>query len=186
MSDFDPADYPVEYVLLEIRNRNPRRAYATLGKIDQAEVERDSWQDFVVAGGKLPRGTFTQIVANVFFSLGSGPEGGHTQRVRCALAPADDSPGDKEVIVWKPQERVSGVLTQFEILIDLSDPANPGAPPLIRNTFYALRSDEVVPFGAAKDKALADFEAAAKPDGPYPGQAIYGAICTGVYRFERP
>lgn len=186
----DLGDYPVDYILSEIRGRvhadtadEVERVYSQ----DRERILQDAWDEYQGSEPEeeVSRSSFEQAMERTFDALlGTRHEELRDKRARSGLATAGDTPSLRELTTWSPKEKVTGYLYQIEVVVDLSDPADPSEEPLTVNTFYSIKSPHLLTHGEVLASALADFESETSDEGSFPGQPILGAIITGVYHFD--
>lgn len=184
-------EYPVDYIMEEIRARVRGETAEDIEAVyssSRDRIEDDAWRAYTEESeDPVSRDLFAQATERTFDALlGTRREDIQDKRAAAGLAGPNDTADDlREVIVWKPKEKMSGWMYNVEVVVDLSDPSEPSESPLTVNTFYSVRSKYPLTHGEILSQALADFEAETDSEGSFPDQPVLGAIVTGVYHFER-
>lgn len=180
--------YPLDYILEEAKRQMGGETHEEARKAldNYQEISTAAYEDYTGEGGELGKELFDQIAE---IGLGALAWGAQTTeladtRVRVGLSEIEESPADRDIIVWRPRERVTGYMYQMEVSVNLSGITIKYDEPLVVMMFYSIRSTDLMPYGEALEVALSDFVEGAAPGGPYAGQQIFGAIMTGVYHFN--
>jgi len=189
MPDF--GQYPVDFIMEEIRARSAGDSADDVEQVyssSRDRIEEDAWRAYNdETEDPVSRQLFAQATERTFDALlGTHREDIKDKRAAAGMATADSTADDlREVIVWKPKEKMTGWMYNVEVVVDLSDPSEPSEAPLTVNTFYSVRSKNPLTHGEILSQALADFEAETDTEGSFPNQPVLGAIVTGVFHFER-
>lgn len=180
-------NYPVDYIVDVERDfvstRNQAEAMRALGAFQQIAAEAHS--RYQGEHGELSPEQFEEVTNVVLGAVAFNRGDTADIRVRNCLAEIEGDPSDRDIITWKTRERMRGYMYQFEVCVDLAGNVIADSEiPLVVMMFYSIRSEDIISYEEALEETLSDFAEGAAPGGPYEGQDIYGALCTGVYEFN--
>ena len=176
----------MDYIIAEARRQVSTENASEMERVADAyaDVAAAALEEYLADEGEIPDELFTEVALLCLGALTAGPTQARDTRAKVGLSEMSDTPSRGEIIVWRPRERVSGYMYQFEICVDLAGQTVPGPEPLLVMMFYSIRTRELMTYGEALGQALSDFEEGAAQGGPYAGQALFGGVVTGVYHFN--